>query len=516
VATFANSDSYGSSGIQQFQKFASLQGVEIVTASLFPIGQLNFDKIIASVKATEARIFVFFMTSADMSKLMIQGYAANLFNEGTQIISADAGMIAATWSLMDPLLTPLMMKGVLGFTAFVDWTRPQASKFLTAFRTQSNTLGINGVCKNTTDDDGNFLYQGPIISPATKPICAGFNFSLFKQDGSNVDQYIAYSYDATYALALAMHDVLYKQNLPSIKGAALYAALIANVSFIGTTGLVTFARPESTDNTKLYQGDRQTGVSYQILNFQPDVYASSSLRTLGFVPVGLWTPENKIQYTNSKPIIYNTANGEPPSDKPPLIVLKMPQGYRNVLVALGIVLFIIMGFLSFILVYYSKTKILRSIQLKMQYLVVAGGFIGAARVITGQLPVSHNSCSLNTWFGHLAFWLIYCTMLSKTWRVHKIVNNKTLKRIKVSENFILTTMVIAMAFVVVYLALLEGIPFFTGQKITTLTTVGLQSYSEDRCVRKLLGKFSNHLTLCLVCIIFYFMITLIFMSICFL
>jgi hypothetical protein len=39
---------------------------------------------------------------------------------------------------------------------------------------------------------------------------------------------------------------------------------------------VTFAEAETTDNTKLYQGDRQSGVSYQILNFQPDAYASSS------------------------------------------------------------------------------------------------------------------------------------------------------------------------------------------------------------------------------------------------
>jgi ABC-type branched-subunit amino acid transport system substrate-binding protein len=92
VATFANSDSYGSSGMQQFQKYAAISGVQILSASLFPVGQLNFDTIIANVKATEARIFVFFMSAADMSNLIIQGYAANLFNEGTQMISADGGM----------------------------------------------------------------------------------------------------------------------------------------------------------------------------------------------------------------------------------------------------------------------------------------------------------------------------------------------------------------------------------------------------------------------------------------
>jgi hypothetical protein len=79
----------------------------------------------------------------------------------------------------------------------------------------------------------------------------------------------------------------------------------------------------------IYQGDRQSGVSYQILNFQPDVYASSAKDSSNaLVPVGLWTPENNIKYSSSTPIIYNTANGQPPSDKPPLIMLKMIQVYR--------------------------------------------------------------------------------------------------------------------------------------------------------------------------------------------
>jgi hypothetical protein len=82
--------------------------------------------------------------------------------------------------------------------------------------------------------------------------------------------------------------------------------------------------------------------------------------------------------------------------------------YKNVLIALGIVLFIIMGFLSFVMVYYRKTKILKSIQLNMQYLILAGGFIGAARVITGQLPVSHNRyirCSLSILISYICVYM---------------------------------------------------------------------------------------------------------------
>lgn len=443
-----------------------------------------------------------------MFKLLVQGYAAGLFTEGTQIISADVAMASILWqtkidgNLIDSSVVANILKGVLGLIPSVDWTTPQATKFLTSFVNQPNTLGKNGLgiagaCNNQTDDDGNYLYQGAITVAEPIPLCAGFNFSTFQIDGSNMDNYAAFSYDATYALALAMHEVINNQKLPVSNGDALYAALINNVSFIGATGLVTFAKAKTTDSTKMFQGDRQTGVSYQILNFQPNVYLADNKRNLGFVGVGVWTPENKMKIDSASTIVYNTANGLPATDRPPLIVLTIISEYKNALKGLGIALFALMGFLSIIFGYFRKTKILRSIQLKMQCVIIAGGFIGAARVITGSLPVSHNSCSLNTWFGHLAFWLIFCSMFLKTWRVHKIVNNKTLKRIMIPENQILVFMAMAVIFVLMYLILLEGLPFFRGEKVTSFYDVGLQRYSEDRCVRKILGELSNNLIICM-------------------
>jgi hypothetical protein len=49
-------------------------------------------------------------------------------------------------------------------------------------------------------------------------------------------------------------------------------------------------------------------------------------------------------------------------------------------------------------------------------------------------------------------------------------------------------MVLIMIFVLIYLALLEGIDVFSRSKVTVLTSVGLQSYSEEQCIRKIIGE----------------------------
>ena len=83
MSTFANSDTYGSNGISQFQISAADYGVTILSSNLFPVGQTNFAVAIADALKTGARIFVFFMAAADAGYLIAQGYTAGLFFEGT-------------------------------------------------------------------------------------------------------------------------------------------------------------------------------------------------------------------------------------------------------------------------------------------------------------------------------------------------------------------------------------------------------------------------------------------------
>jgi hypothetical protein len=492
VSTFANSDTYGSNGISQFQLSAVGLGIKILSASLFPVGTTNFASAIEEALSKKSRIFVFFMAAKDMGTLLLQGYDAGLFTEGTQIIASDAGTVAAVWagmlSLNEPDI-PKIMKGIIGYQPSPDYTTPAGVKFLNSFLKESNTVPVNGVCDNTVDDDGVFLFKQD-LSKLTPPVytCYGVNFTIFLPDGSNMDDYCPYTYDATYAMALAMHDVLYKQHQPSIVGKNLFLALVANVSFIGVTGLVSFSGPLTNDLNRFAEGDRRTGVSYKILNFQPDVYASSASHSLGFVNIGRWSPELG-NIISEDSVIYNTPDNSIPSDLPAIIMLQFEPGYKKVGLGLGIVLFIVTAVFAFVHFWYRKTKLVKSLQLKMQCLIVLGGFFGAVRVITGHLDITDTTCSLNVWFGHLSFFFIFGPMLLKTWRIHRILNNKTLKRISITENYIIALFVCLILFLIVYLAILQGLPIFRPVAITkNHSSDGSQFYEDTKCGTKVFGK----------------------------
>jgi hypothetical protein len=65
--------------------------------------------------------------------------------------------------------------------------------------------------------------------------------------------------------------------------------------------------------------------------------------------------------------------------RPPLIVIAMIPMYKNVLIALGVILFAVVGFITMVIAYFRSRNMLKSVQLKMQSLILLGGFIGAAR-----------------------------------------------------------------------------------------------------------------------------------------
>ena len=68
--------------------------------------------------------------------------------------------------------------------------------------------------------------------------------------------YEAYAYDAIFAIAHALHDLIEVQNRTAIVGSELLDALITRVQFGGLTGLVDFY-DASDDPNRLYNGDRR-------------------------------------------------------------------------------------------------------------------------------------------------------------------------------------------------------------------------------------------------------------------
>ena len=492
VSTFANSDAYGSSGISQFQTSAVSLGVQILSSSLFPVGQTNFAIPIAEALKSRSRIFIFFMAAPDMGLLLAQGYAAGLFTEGTQIIASDAGMSAAVWATMPPNQVATIMKGVLIFTPSPDYTSPEAARFLKSYISQANTVKnpITGQCNNSTDDSGgapSYLFQAALNPDKPDNFnCSGTNFNRMKADGSNVDNYVSYAYDATYAVARAMHVVLYLNKAPKITGKALYKALINNVSFVGSTGVVNFSRALTQDSSRFGEGDRRTGVRYRIMNFNSDIYNNGLSRVAGFVAVGTWTVERGNRITSS--ITYNTADNSPPTYQLPTIFLKMSVTSEGIAMALSLFLFAISTIIIGTIIINKNTKLVQSMQFWMQLLTMIGACLGSGRVLTGSMAITETNCSLNLWLGHLSFWFLYTPMMLKIWRVHKIINNRTLKRVAITEFCIAKKFFCIVTIVILYLAIIQSLVSATPISIVVENLRDNQVVSYKHCGARVNGE----------------------------
>ena len=455
---------------------------------MLPVGQTNFQIPIANALKSGSRVFILFMTVQDMGALILQGYEAGLFGEGTQIIVSDGGVTRDLWAGMPVGDVTAILKGVIGFGPSTDYSTRQGQKFIKSFTGQPDTTRdpVTGRCNNATDDTGHFLHKGA-YDPTHPNVysCAGFNYSSLHKDGSDSSIYAAYAYDATMAIAKAIDVVLYGQKQP-LTGKGLYRALINNVSFTGITGSINFSHALTKDSTRFAEGDRRTGVRYGILNFNPAAYNSDPSGGSGFVSVGYWTAETGNKFTSA--VTYSTADNSPPSDLPNPIILQMSPLFKVVLKALGIFLFLFVVLIGLIMVAYRKSRLLKATQIKMQYMIIIGGLFGAARVVSGFLPVTARNCSMNVWFGHLSFWFIFGPMLLKTYRVHKIVNNKTMKKVKIPENHILFIFMSIIFCVIVHLAFLQGLSAFTPIMVRKVTLVGIQYYIDDQCVSRTAGE----------------------------
>ena len=198
--------------------------------------------------------------------------------EGFLWFGAD-GVTASDFS--DPLLDadPELKASVLnGFFGVAPSTDRQSAAYQ-GFRARQHqlprTLGDGGMCNLETDDEGStYLYAADRDNNASTPLaCAGY-------DRTAEGVYDPFAYDAVFAIAHALHELLEVQNRTEVVGAELLDTLIKHVRFDGVTGLVDFY-DASHDPDRLYSGDRRVGVSYALMN-----YDGSAGR---LVSVGLWT-----------------------------------------------------------------------------------------------------------------------------------------------------------------------------------------------------------------------------------
>ncbi|KAL1503142.1 hypothetical protein AB1Y20_011204 [Prymnesium parvum] len=260
VATVASSDAYGSAGISAFHAAAQTLGIEVLTQQSFVRDSLNFDEQIRQLYSSRTKITILFCQASDAGKLMVAAYQQNYGGPGYVWIGSDAVTKEDTWLnggvMLNETLRLSVMKGFFGCLPSGGQDLPQFAPFAARLR---DFAFSSPPCNLETDDDGRLIWaQDHDDNPATQLECVAFDGVL--------DSYAPYAYDATFALAHALHVLIEKEGRSSIEGPEFLLTLLRNVSFEGVTGTVNFYDATSDPDLR-FNGDRRVGIKYDVFNY---------------------------------------------------------------------------------------------------------------------------------------------------------------------------------------------------------------------------------------------------------
>jgi hypothetical protein len=394
---------------------------------------------IATAKATGARYFVAFLPAMQVAALLEQGFAAGLFHDNTVIITAKSGSENVTQYLMPTTDVETVMAGVFSLEYWPNYymnITTEAISFAKRWKAQPSRagrkVGNHWVCDTTTDSTGAFyLYQTIDINNVTH--CTGLNFASYKETGLDILPYTALTYDATIMMAMAF-DLAVKNNLNYNDPSVIQGLIVYNVSLTGASGPINLAGGVSEYGYS-GRGARHTGNEYVITNFNPTAE--------DFVPIGYFNGDTEM-YESCSPVddivcfapVYLVSDGQvssvPPDDTPPAIINQLSTAYVYVLfVMAGLIAILVIIFFVFT-VAYRNTKVIKASQPPLLYCILLGGLVAGARTMLGGLNKTDSVCVGEFWFGHLAFTTMIGSLFVKSYRVHCIVNTKTIRKVTFS------------------------------------------------------------------------------------
>jgi ABC-type branched-subunit amino acid transport system substrate-binding protein/uncharacterized membrane protein YgcG len=322
VATVSSTDAYSVDLLTEFLSHSSGAGgadgganapLSVLASVRFTAGTTDFSAPVEQLRASDARAIILLCSANDAGRLMTSAFNAGIGGEGFLWIGSDGACGKQALSPLPPVFLPMCHLLTIHFASLLCTASTKSDTYLSSEPLASNAtlrelvmkgfVGVvprmgageaydaflarlaklpatsdagGGTCDPATDDNGATIHARDHDLNASTPLeCAGID------SGADVslDAYAAYTYDAVYALAHALHQLLEVQGVVTIEASELLDAL-HSVSFVGATGTVEFYT--ATTHDQLYHGDRRSGLAYDVLN-----YASDSL---GFVRIATWTP----------------------------------------------------------------------------------------------------------------------------------------------------------------------------------------------------------------------------------
>ncbi|KAK3269364.1 hypothetical protein CYMTET_22193 [Cymbomonas tetramitiformis] len=290
------------------QVAARERGIDILSTQSFPPNADDFSTQIQATLESKALIIMIFCNLDAATHLLEQGYGMGLGGSGYVFLGSDSVTNKQIYDrFTEGVDVPNIMRGFHGFHAYSGYGTYAHDAFIENWTTLAPTYNestglstwafavesgpetslfgqnqvrvwvwihsmrtVTGWCSDAKDDAGAFLWRRYDVecideSFITYDACAGFI-----PDRADVSGYVAYTYDATYTVAYALHELIEVRGIPEeeLNGDEIFSAM-KNVSFMGATGLVSFDQET---------GDRTEGVGYIIVN--SDGYINN--------PIGVW------------------------------------------------------------------------------------------------------------------------------------------------------------------------------------------------------------------------------------
>ncbi|XP_065916322.1 gamma-aminobutyric acid type B receptor subunit 2-like [Dysidea avara] len=316
---------------------------------------------------------------------------------------------------------------------------------------------------NTTDSDCSaeemrnalehslvILDNSELTSDASRMLVSNKNVSQFQKDlqsktaissvDTDVDIRNGYIYDAMWTIVLALNSsisILEDRGLgrledftyDSVEMANVFTVAVANVSFQGISGKVSFEDGNTTRLASLLVMQYQNGVAEPVLVFDP-LQTNDS--------------DKLILVSNNSNFIWQ--GGDVPRDSPVPIVR---ESSLVEFIITGVVSSIgILSTISFFMfnLYYRKHPVVRKSSYRLNSLILVAVLVGFVGTLLHVIKldddmsevVTTTICNARNWTYNLAFVVAFGTLFAKIWRLYRIFANRTLtKRKHLDDQYLL-------------------------------------------------------------------------------
>jgi hypothetical protein len=463
---------------ESFCVFEVLDNIELRTAD-------DFSWSLEDAKASGGRYFALILQEPAMAAGFLE-YAqlTGAFNENTVIITTEEVSTNVFQHLSPNADVSETMRGLFGVKMWPDFGlkyTSAGSSFVERFAAQKSRTGsiVNGkrVCDGSMDDNQGFhLYR----AQNNASFCTGLDFGSFAGSSTSLNPSTPLTYDAVLLLASVLH-IAIENEIDLADADAVLNLAISNISFEGVSGPIEIDDGEGDFQT-FGRGTREVGVYYYITNFNAEEYAAGNVP---MVPIGNWSYDGR--YSTCSPAlpncfdpVFRSGLAEVVPDMPSPILRYMSIGTQSAVILIGALNFLTLLLLTFVTLKYHKAKQIKASQPVMLYTILVGGAFALARGLLGIVPVTDAVCGARVFVGHLTFAVLFGSLFVKVWRVHVLVNSKTLRRIKFSATQAFLMLLQIVCVTVVFLLILQ---FVAVPELSYASAVSSnQEYQTPRCV----------------------------------